>query len=100
MFRRMTRAALALLRLALLLHFAFSSRAHAKPSPQDDEVIRVNVQLVQVDAQVVQKESGRAVGSLRKEDFQLYEDGVQQKIAELSRDQLPLAIVLLFDLTE
>ena len=39
------------------------------------------------------------MGSLSKEDFQLYEDGVQQQIAELSRNQLPLSVVLLFDLT-
>jgi VWFA-related protein len=58
------------------------------------------VQLVQVDAQVLEKKTGRPVGSLGKEDFQLYEDGVQQKIAELSRDQLPLSVVLLFDLTD
>ena len=66
----------------------------------DGQVIRVNVQLVQVDVQVMEKKSGRPVGSLNREDFQLYEDGVQQRIAELTRDQLPLSVVLLFDLTD
>jgi VWFA-related protein len=64
------------------------------------QVIHVNVELVQFDAQVLDKKTNRAVGSLNKEDFQLYEDGVQQQIAELSRDQLPLSVVLLFDLTD
>jgi VWFA-related protein len=36
---------------------------------------------------------------LGKEDFQLYEDGVRQQIAEISQNQLPLSVVLLFDLT-
>lgn len=63
------------------------------------QVFRVDVNLVQVDAQVLQKNTGRPVGSLRKEDFQLFEDGVLQKISEVSRDQLPLSVVLLFDLT-
>src|SRR5437868_9374882 len=84
---------------ALLLQGALSV-ADEGQSAQNDDVIRVNVQLVQVDAQVLEKKTGRAVGSLRKEDFQLYEDGVQQKISELSRDQLPISVVLLFDLTD
>jgi VWFA-related protein len=64
------------------------------------QVIHVNVELVQIDAQVLQKKTGRPVGSLNKDDFQLSEDGVEQQIAELSRGQLPLSIVLLFDLTD
>lgn len=63
-------------------------------------VFRVNVELVQVDVQALEKKSGRPVGSLNKEDFQLYEDGVPQQISEISRDQLPLSVVLLFDLTQ
>lgn len=67
---------------------------------QSASVFHVDVDLVQLDAQVREKRTGRLVGSLTKDDFQLYEDGVQQQIAELSRDQLPLSVLLLFDLTE
>lgn len=84
---------------AVFLQVSRAGRAQEQPSAADDPVIRVNVELVQVDAQVLQKKTGRTVGSLSKEDFQLYEDGVQQKIAELSQNQLPLSVVLLFDLT-
>jgi VWFA-related protein len=84
---------------AVFLHLAPSGMAYEQQSVPDDQVIRVNVELVQVDVQVLEKKTGRTVGSLNKEDFQLYEDGVQQHIAELSRDQLPLSVVLLFDLT-
>jgi len=45
------------------------------------------------------KKTHRPVGSLSREDFELHEDGIPQKIAELSREQLPLSVVLLFDLT-
>ncbi len=76
-----------------------SSEAQEPQNAPGDEVIRVNVELVQVDVQVLQKKTGRPVGSLNKDDFQLYEDGVQQPIAELSQGQLPLSVVLLFDLT-
>jgi VWFA-related protein len=85
--------------VAGVLQFTASSKAQEQQSAPDDQVIRVNVELVQVDAQVLQKKTGRPVGSLSKEDFQLYEDGVQQQIAELSQGQLPLSVVLLFDLT-
>ena len=83
----------------VFLQFALPGEAQEQQSVPDDQVIRVNVELVQVDVQVQQKKTGRPVGSLSKEDFQLYEDGVQQQIAELSRNQLPLSVVLLFDLT-
>ena len=91
--------------LPLVLAFAVSLQlvlcgwAHGQQSAPDGQVFRVSVDLVQLDAQVLEKKTGRPVGSLSKEDFQLYEDGVQQQIAELSRDQLPLSVVLLFDLT-
>jgi VWFA-related protein len=83
---------------AVFLQFTLSSRAQEQKGIPDDLVIRVNVELIQVDVQVLKK-TGRTVGSLRKEDFQLYEDGVAQHITELSKDQLPLSVVLLFDLT-
>ena len=94
------RSLVRLLVFAVFLQFPLSARAQEQESAPDDSVIRVNVELVQVDAQVLQKKTGRTVGSLGKEDFELYEDGVQQKIAELSQNQLPLSVVLLFDLTD
>jgi Ca-activated chloride channel family protein len=85
--------------VAVSLQFARSGEAQEQQSTPDDQVIRVNVELVQLDAEVLQKKTGRPVGSLSKEDFELYEDGVRQQIAELSQGQLPLSVVLLFDLT-
>jgi VWFA-related protein len=84
---------------AVFLQFARSGEAQEQVSTPDDQVIRVNVELVQLDAEVLQKKTGRPVSSLSKEDFELYEDGVRQQIAELSQGQLPLSVVLLFDLT-
>jgi VWFA-related protein len=86
-----------LLSILLLLCLASAQTARAQAS---DEVIRVNTELVVVDAQVVSKKTGHLIGSLRREDFQLYEDGVRQEITFFSQDKLPLSVVLLFDLTE
>jgi VWFA-related protein len=90
---------LRVLLFAVFLQLTLSGSAHGQQTTADDPVIRVKVELVQVDVQVLKKKTGRVVGSLSKEDFQLYEDGVQQQIAELSQGQLPLSVVLLFDLT-
>src|SRR5258708_37247232 len=70
--------------------------AQSPPEP----VIRVTVDLVVVDAQGVHKKTGRPVGALKREDFELSEDGVRQDIVSFSQDRLPLSIVFLFDLTE
>jgi len=64
-----------LLLCAAFLQLALSGKAQAQQSIPDNPVIRVDVELVQVDVQVLQKKTGRPVGSLSKEDFQLYEDG-------------------------
>jgi VWFA-related protein len=87
------------LAFAVSLQLVLCGWAHGQQSAPEGQVFRINVELVQLDAQVLEKKTGRPVGSLSKEDFQLYEDGVQQQIAELSRDRLPLSVVLLFDLT-
>ncbi len=98
----MKRASITAARVLLLLslQFAVTARAQEQHNASGESVFRVNVQLVQLDVQVLQKKTGHPVGSLNKEDFKLYEDGVEQRIAEVSRDQLPLSVVLLFDLTD
>src|SRR5579859_4150630 len=65
-----------------------------------EAVFRTTSELVLIDAQVVQKKTKSSTGSLRKEDFEIFEDGVRQEVKFFGRDQLPLSIVLLFDLTD
>jgi Ca-activated chloride channel family protein len=58
--------------------------------------LSVNVKMVLVDT-VVRDRAGRIIDNLKREDFRLYEDGVEQEIQSYSRDQLPLAIALVVD---
>jgi Ca-activated chloride channel homolog len=59
--------------------------------------LRVNVKLVNVFTTVVD-ENGAPIGGLKKEDFQISEDGEPQKIAVFDRQSgLPLSIVLQID---
>jgi VWFA-related protein len=63
----------------------------------EDEVVKTDVDLVVLDALVLQKKTGRVVGDLRREDFALAEDGVPQQIAHFSQNSLPLSVLLLID---
>jgi len=59
--------------------------------------LKVNVKLVNVFATVTDS-NGAPVASLKRDDFKLYEDGVQQKIAVFDREsELPLSIVMGID---
>lgn len=69
------------------------------PTPPESaaDVVKVDVDLVKVDALVLQKNTARIVGGLNKEDFLLYEDGIKQEITHFSQDELPLSVVLAID---
>ena len=58
--------------------------------------LKVDVNLIHVDA-MVRDRAGKPMGSLRKEDFRIFEDGVEQQIQFFSRDQLPMAVALVID---
>src|SRR5205085_12279964 len=62
-----------------------------------DDVVKVDVDLVVLDALVLQKKTGRVVGGLKREDFALSEDGVPQQITHFSQNSLPLSVLLLID---
>jgi Ca-activated chloride channel family protein len=61
------------------------------------ESVKLAVDLVVVDAQVMQQKTGRVVGDLKQGDFVLSEDGVKQNITHFSQDTLPLSVILLID---
>jgi VWFA-related protein len=63
-------------------------------------VYRVTTSVAVVDAQVLDKKTGHAIHELKRDDFLVYEDDVRQQITTFSQDELPLSVVLLFDLTD
>ena len=78
----------------------FSSAFYAQTPQAAEPVFRLDVRLVQVDAQVLDKKTRHMTPLLKQEDFQVLEDDVPQKISSFSQDKLPLSIVILFDLTD
>jgi VWFA-related protein len=69
----------------------------ALPGATTADIIKVDVDLVVVDALVMQPNTGRVVGDLKKDDFLLFEDGTRQTITHFSQDMLPLSVLLLID---
>src|SRR5205814_4457375 len=67
------------------------------PAVPSTDIVKVDVDLVTVDALVLQKNTARVVGGLKKEDFVLLEDGTKQEITHFSQDSLPLSVLLLID---
>lgn len=98
----MKRLRVALLLLPLMLT-CFAQRLATAQSPDNAQApkknadIKLSVDLVIIDAQVMQQKTGRIIGDLKKEDFALSEDGVKQQITHFSQDTLPLSVILLVD---
>ena len=61
------------------------------------EIIKTDVDLVTLDALVLQKNTSRVVGHLKQDDFLVFEDGTKQTITHFSQDNLPLSVLLLID---
>jgi VWFA-related protein len=84
----------------LMLVQTFSFTSYAQTAEPQTPVYRVDVRVVLVDTQVLNKKNRHAARELKKDDFELYEDNVRQLVTSFSQDTLPLSVVLLFDLTD
>jgi VWFA-related protein len=63
----------------------------------DNQVLKTRTDLVNVGILARQKKTGRIVTNLIKDDFTVFEDGVQQTVSYFSQERLPLSIILLVD---
>jgi len=78
---------------------ALSAPTAVAQEPDAADVIKVSTNLVVFDAQVIDKKSKRTIGDLTKDDFAITENGVKQEVSYFSRDELPLSIILLLDVS-
>jgi Ca-activated chloride channel homolog len=75
------------------------SAALAQERPQRANVeITASVELVQIPVTIFD-EKGHVASGLRKEDFRLFEDGIEQRILYVERERVPLSFVVLADLS-
>jgi VWFA-related protein len=83
----------------LFVFVACLSRISVQAQDQGPAPLRVDVNLVVLDATVKTK-AGQIMGDLKKEDFEVREDGVAKKVELFSRDELPLDVALVLDLSD
>lgn len=69
----------------------------ASPTPNDeDEVIKIDTELVNLNVRVVDR-NNHSIGTLRKEDFTIYEDNVSQSVEFFTRSEVPTNYSLVID---
>jgi len=64
----------------------------------DNEIIKVETNLVTMPVSVLDRD-GRFVGGLQQRDFQVFENGVSQKIEYFASVERPFTVVLLIDVS-
>ena len=72
-----------------------------KPPPateevDPDDVVRINTNLVNSPVLVIGRD-GKFVPNLKREDFQIFEDGIQQDVAFFAAVEKPFTVALLID---
>ena len=72
-----------------------------EPIPPDtlkeQEVVRVATNIVQVEAVVYNKKSGQIVMGLKKENFAIFEDGIQRDVANFSTPEAPITVAVVME---
>ena len=73
-----------LLAMSVVLFAAASAAGQAaKPTPSDDDVVKISTNLIQIDVSVTDKD-GKPVTDLKPEELEVYENGDRQKITNFS----------------
>ena len=66
--------------------------------PADDEVVRVDTDLVTIPVRITSKE-GRPVPDVKKSEFKIFENGVEQTIDYFSNEEQPFTVALMLDMS-
>lgn len=78
---------------------ASPASADAPEEVDDEEVVRVETELVKLNFSVVDRASGRGLVGLTSNDFKLFEDGAEQRIEHFESASVPFDLLLLIDLS-
>ena len=65
--------------------------------PQDIEKVAISTQIVNIDAVVYHKKSGQIVSDLKKPNFAILADGVQQTITNFSTPEAPITVAMVVE---
>src|SRR6202521_369653 len=62
----------------------------------EGDIVRVNTTLVSIPVSVMDRD-GKYIPNLRKEDFRVWEDGIEQQVAYFASTEKPFTVALLID---
>jgi Ca-activated chloride channel family protein len=62
-----------------------------------DEVVRIETNVVSLDAIVINRKSKQIVQGLKREQFQIFEDGVKQEISSFTNPEAPITVTLVLE---
>lgn len=69
-----------------------------EPEVEENDIVRVSTSLITVPAEVLDR-SGRYIGYLKKDDFRIYENGIEQQLAYFASVEQPITVALLLDVS-
>lgn len=84
--------------IVVILIFLFVSILFSKIGYAQDDIIRIDTNLVTIPTTVFDHD-GRYVTNLKKEDFQIFEDGVEQEIELFESVEQPVTVFLVLDVS-
>ncbi len=89
-----------------LLGSETTSKGAGKPADKSDteevsegDIIRVDSQLATLNMSVIDRRTNRGVAGLSERDFQLFEDGIEQRILQFESSSAPFDLILLIDVS-
>jgi VWFA-related protein len=68
--------------------------------PQDLEKVTIGTQLVNVDAVVYHKKSRQIIAGLKRGNFAIFKDGVQQTITNFSTPEAPITVAMVVEFSK
>jgi VWFA-related protein len=68
-----------------------------KKATLEPGVIAIETNTVNVDAVVLNKKTGQIIGGLKRENFQIFEDGVKKDISSFTTPESPITVTLVLE---
>ncbi len=62
--------------------------------------LKISTDVVNVDAVVYNKKTGQIIQGLKKENFEIYEDGIKQDVENFATPEAPLTLVMLLEFSK
>ncbi|MGI8786779.1 MAG: VWA domain-containing protein [Pyrinomonadaceae bacterium] len=85
--------------ISLLIVFSCFAETYPQQRMADEDVIKVDTSLVVVPTKVTDR-NNKNITNLKRENFRLFEDGVEQKIENFEDADVPFTIALALDVSD